>query len=193
MLDALADGVRQITSEDDPQRAEMLAEIADARQAWRSFGDDARAGILNADEAGYEERLKTLVPSAKIEEIALVVQDHYPRYETMVADSEVYAEIAAGVAARMFLLGWEGGEAPYTRGMGEPPDEVLSQIPLDHLAQIGAEIERLMDPGADKTKNSESGAGTTPGQTASNGTKTPRQSSRLKTTSGPVTSSVSPS
>ena len=192
MLDALADGVRQIVREDDPQLEPMLAEIAKARLAWTQFADEARGGILTADNPAYEARLRALVPSPMIQEIALAVSDHYPRYETMLADSLVYADIAAGVAARMFLLGWEGGEAPYTRGVGEAPDDVLSQIPLAHLAAIGAEIERLMDPEASTVKNYASGAGTTPDQTVLNGTETPRRNARSKTTSGPATSSASP-
>lgn len=195
LLDAMADGVREILAEDDPQREDLLAAITDHHALWHSLYADirSRAISLDSDRDGYLARISELKPPAVIRDIEAVVLDHYPRYASMVADREVYQEIAAVVAARMFLEGWEGGEAPYTRGRGDPPDDVLWQIPMAHLGAIGREVERLLEPEPDRVKNSVSLSGSAPDQAASNGTGTPRRNGRSRTTTGHARSSASPS
>ena len=190
MLDALADGVRQCIPEGEAQREGMLAAVEDAVIKWKAIVD--YDGLRADHNLEYRALLEEVNPTPRLKEIILIIRDLYPRYNSMCADNEVYHEIVAAVAARMFLAGWEGGNAPYTRGSGEPPDEILRQIPRAHLMRIGTEIGRLLEPEPDKLGNSSSLSGSAPVQTASNGIGTQPQNDLSPTTSGDAQSSASP-
>ena len=197
MLGALADGVRAILGEpdDQPRRDELLAEIDAYRERMTAFLGEIRAGEIDA-ESDPVEFLKRVTaemsPPPMVKEIERVVLEHYPPYAGLVADREVYHEVAGLVAARMFLLGWEGLDAEFRRGRGEVSDDVLNAVPSLHLAQIGAEIERLMEPRTDKVKNSQSHCWFAYRPQVSNGIGTQPENSPSETTGGPVQSSASP-
>ena len=99
MLGALADGVRAILSEpdDEKRREELLAEIDAYRARMTAFLSEIRAGEIDS-ESDPVEFLKRVTaemsPPPMVKEIERVVLDHYPPYAALVADREVYHEIA---------------------------------------------------------------------------------------------------
>lgn len=204
MIDAMEEGLRRILTEPEDKEAldRYVVDIQDYRQQVSSVIDDYRQAARDqtpSEEAEGDDQvefIKSLVdrmaPPASVAEVDRILLEHYPKYSRMVADRMVYQEVAGLVAARMFLVGWEGIDAKFRRTLTGVPDSLLSHLPPQHLVQIGARIQQLLEPSVNKLKNLRSRSGGRGGQDRSSTSETPPESNPSSTTTGPATSSESP-
>ena len=201
MLEALEEGLRRILSEpEDKERLDnYVQEVRSYREMISAVIDEYRQESLeikgHENEGDQVELIRILVdrlnPPQIIVDIEQVVIDHYPPYAAKLADQSVYHEYAGLVAARMFLVGWEGLEEEFKRQRNGVPDHVLSYIPTAHLIAIGGEVQRLMEPGVSRLKNFQSRSGGRGDPDRSNGTETPPETDPSQTTTGSAQNSES--
>ena len=97
--------------------------------------------------------LGELLVDPRMEEIASAVRPAYPRLRAMLADNTVWPELRGQVAARLFLVGWEGIGGEVRRGVAGVADETLRRIPRRHFPGIGAFVERLLAPTEEERGN----------------------------------------
>jgi hypothetical protein len=192
LLDAFDTGLRRILHEpgDKKELDSLLNESAKFRENVAAFFEDWREGGL--DELSPERQAKELdrtVMPPRLSAAAEAVADGHEPYQRMLADNLVYSERAGLVAAQLFLVGWEGVEVEFERGLGGVSDAMLEAVPVVDLIAIGAQVGRMIWPPRSRLKNSPSVSGRSGDQTRSTGTRTQRQKSRSPTTSGAVTSS----
>jgi hypothetical protein len=137
--------------ENATERGNLVAEV-DAYTA----GIKAAAAAWQADRC--EPKAKALAEafqmSPVLEETWNRVAGVYEPLAARMADNETYPLIAGLVAARLFLMGWEGLETPFRRGLAGVPDEVLDTIPSGDLIAIGQRIAELLEPTEARAKNS---------------------------------------
>ena len=199
MLGVLEDGLKQIMTEpeDHAVRDEHLGVIAEYRARVMAAVDEYRdiPAFGDDDQEAQVKFMNDLVermrPPPVLLEIERVVADHYIPYARMVADREVYQQLAGLIAARQFLVGWEGIDAPFKRTRLGVPDEVLGAIPSRHLIVIGTQIQELLEPSMERLRPLASRSGSEPDQPASNGTETPPERIPSKKTRGTAPSSES--
>lgn len=96
-----------------------------------------------------------------------------PRFAGLMGDRTAYGEIAAIVAARMFLAGWENIEVPFRRGVMGVPDDLLALIPYPDLYAISNAVSERMTPSEARLKNSDSPSGGRRDPESSRTTETP--------------------
>jgi hypothetical protein len=135
MFRALREGIRAAV-EEDAQPA--LLEKLDAAEA---------AGSGLAEDAELARDLA---------EIETAMRRHHPPYAALEAERAYWLSIAPIVAARHFLRGWEGVEAPFRRQNGLVPEDLLAQLPDATVEAIGWEAIALMSPSRVQAKNSAS-------------------------------------
>jgi hypothetical protein len=162
MLDALERSVRAAYGEalTDPGRAtlETIGELRAELVAFRArlVGE----GYDMATEEGRADFVATVERQTALNEALIGVSDVVaaadPRYARLLADNEVYSLVAALEGARLFVVGWERGPGPFRRDPDGVPDDVLAAIPSADLAALGVEIDRLLQPTEDESKNSAS-------------------------------------
>lgn len=80
-----------------------------------------------------------------------------PQLRQMVAANRFYSDMAPGIAARIFLAGWENHDHLFQRGAdGMMVEALLDTIDETQLYEIWAEILRMMRPSETEEKNSAS-------------------------------------
>lgn len=202
MLETLEEGVRTILSEpeDQEQREEFVNAIreykdliAEVLDEFRQEHSEIDAGDEDNEDhmAHFNELAKKMAPPLLIRQIESVILDQYQPYADRMADREVYPEFRGMVAAKMFLVGWEGIEAKFKRTKTGVPDDTLQHISRVHMLQIGGHMQQLLEPGIARLKNFQSRSGTRGDPDRSNGIETPQETTPSETTAGPAQSSES--
>jgi hypothetical protein len=168
----LADAVREVNAGDElADERERALELVEAQRqkmaAWvmaRNAGDVSR---FNDPDGFMRSYFEAFTPSPEVLALQRAVVDGSARYASMLGDRLVFREMRGLVAARLFLVGWEGlrdpvagGPAVFGRGVAGVPVEVLSLIPTADLEAIGDEIDRLLEPGDSLRGNSRSPSST---------------------------------
>lgn len=190
MLDMLEQGIRAVLNEEEDQYKveEYVADIIAHKKQIESVLADYRQGPAEGVDVNLMEYLQDLsarmVAPKKIKEIERIILEHYEPYASMVADREVYMEISGLVAARMFLVGWEGINTPFKRTRMGVSDEMLMNVPPVHLSLMGAHIQSLMEPEVGRLKNLASRSGMRGDQDRSNGSQMPQENDPSSMTSG---------
>ena len=124
LADAAADAARALLTGDD------LGQVLDALAAMKaSLGlaalpDDQRQLLLGIDDA---------------------LTSHWPEYAALRQQEARRNELLPLLAAQRFLVGWEGIEAPFTRGKdGRASDDALRILGQFFLPLVGREAYRLL-------------------------------------------------
>lgn len=146
-------GIEAVMAGDDV--AEARAALLAAVDAGQAAFDQALALVAQGDDAAVAEAWDAAVAhDRKLEVLAAAVHDGHEPYRAMLADNQVYWQVAGLVAAKLFLAGWEGIDVPFRRNtQGVVPDELLAVIPEAHLPVISRELEGLLAPGEARAKN----------------------------------------
>jgi len=168
---------------------ELLAGAGDAalraefEAAIDAHGEEIRAAL----KAGGEATIAALTgPGAgRIAEIANVVRRGYPAFAEAEADADFAWAVQPVEAARLLLVGWENGPAPFARGPTGLADDLLALLPPEHLEGIGWFAMALLRPSEGQAKNSDSpppGASSETPDSAAARTPPPKAPSRAATT-----------
>lgn len=193
MLLALKRGIETLLSgeADAAARGNLTAQVDTAVQLlmawWESDltgANDGEEGAAARDEAwrSAQEQIKALG------EIAELVRDADPNYAAMDADNQVYRSIQGLEAARLFLVGWRNGPAPFARDpVRGVPENLLALIDDYDLLAIGEKVVEMMAPTETERKNS---ASPSPGNSTE--TPSPAASTTDQTTLSPTTPGSSP-
>lgn len=158
LLGRLADAAARLMPEGD-ERAAALADLEAMRDALAAAGELVRGGAsVMADEVQEAWRKGTAVTPA-VAALERLAQAQDPGYAAALADNAVYAELRGIVAARMFVVGWEGLDEEPGFGAGGLAEPSLALIPLGDLLAIGQRVEELLSPPEGMRKNSASPSG----------------------------------
>lgn len=183
LLGALADGVRALMADSpDELRDAVLSKVDAHRANMIAFGESAREADLADEEQKKEFAASGAAMAASGRALAVTeseVLTAYPAYAQMAADDETYWEVAGIEATRLFLTGWEGIDAPFSRGASGASEDALAAIPEGDFASIGLFIDRMSRVTAAQRKNSLSPASMRPAGATST------KSSRTKTAASP--------
>lgn len=133
LLSALREDLRAV----QPANLDRLLEMLDQFEALESKSDDPQLVAAVADM----ERLGRAAAG---------------RYAGLLGERAFFNDVLPIVAARSFLIGWEGIEKPFERASGITSDRTLSLIPEAHLQQIGARAFARMVLSGGLEKNSAS-------------------------------------
>lgn len=101
------------------------------------------------------------------------------RYAALLGERAFFNDVLPIIAARLFLVGWEGTDTPFARANGLTADRTLGLIPEATLRQIGARAFARMVLTGDLEKNSPS-----PSPSPSNPTPSPVGTSRRTAAKG---------
>ena len=148
ILEAVRDGVRQILPEGDEDRLDyegLIQAQLDKFDLFRHAVDDDERGRLLVDAFDIPPLL---------EDLSATVERHYPRLAGMNADNLAYPGVAGAVACSMFLVEWEGVNAPLVRRLGKLSDESLNAIPADDITAIGYRVQAEMAASENEKKAS---------------------------------------
>lgn len=162
-----------------------LEEVRAAAQAW----DDDRT---EANREAFEE---AITPKGNVKAILDVLCNPDPETQQIadpttaerLADLDVFAERQGLVAARMFLVGWEGMEnaegepVPFKRSLLGLGDDMLALIPRHHLLFLGRQVRDLIQAPGARLGNSSSASGGRSSQPSSPSPKARRPSVRSTT------------
>lgn len=188
ILNALEAGVNEVlTHPDDAEKRDtLLAQITDYRERFKQFALACSNGEVDQsdEEAFLAQAREAMDVPPEIEEAVRILRPHVPQLKSMLADNATYHEDSGLVAAKMFLMGWEGIDAPFRRTAAGVPEEILAPIPVAHLTRIGIQIKQLLEPPQAKMGNFSLESGSHPGPTPSNGTGMPLPSDPSLTTIG---------
>lgn len=188
LLSTLANGLRQLAaSGEDAVARDRAVEIVSGYGERLNLAA-RRVASGEWDHLSEAERdaafLEAAGRPAEIDAIQQIGRDHIAAYRAMEADRAVFVQIRGQVAARMFLIGWEGCPVPFRRSWSGVPDDILELIHPGHLLAIGQEIERLRTVTRERGKGLGSQSG---GQSPS-----PATSSTPPSSSGTETSMSAP-
>ncbi|HYE49590.1 MAG TPA: hypothetical protein VEB20_08365 [Azospirillaceae bacterium] len=180
LLVTLVEGVKAILPDpDDAERAAILAEIDGIRGRLIEAGERvkvARADWLRAtppDAAALQPMAEALaawsaaVADPRLLELIEIVSAHHPRLAGMAADNRTWPLVRGAVAARLYVVGWEGLPHACRTGLTGLKEESVRAIPPAHREAIGHFVDGLFGPTEVEAKNSESPSGTVSGETAS--------------------------
>lgn len=125
------------------------------------------------------------MPPDILEIEGMVLEAGRTRYSRMVGENRIYPLKAGKIAAKLFLVGWEGvknakGEdVPFRRSsMGGVPDDLLQMLGDDRAA-ISSKVHDLIQPEEFRLGNSESEpSGSASPTSSSDSTKEPPQTSQ---------------
>lgn len=162
-----------------------LEEIREAAQAWTDERSDEN----------FEALREAMNPKGAVKHVidvltALDISTNRPvdpATAERLADMSVFQERQGLVAARMFLVGWEGVEnedgepVPFKRGLLGLSEATLARIPMLHLLAIGSKVQELLEPAGPKLGNSSSPSGGRSSRKSSSSPKTPRPNGRSPT------------
>jgi len=148
--------------------AEVVAMLDD----FAAFLREMAATIRKHDASTEEGQNAILDQSRRLGEFDATLAPFFdavaeidPVYARMRADNVAYPMIAAAVAAKKFILGWENLPVEFRRGSDGLPDDLLGRIPEGDMLQVSARLKDLLRPSETSLKNSvspSSGAGITP-------------------------------
>lgn len=139
LLDALRVAVQ---AEEDA--GTFSAAVADAaRLDLDRFGEQPLA-ILNAEDmAAYNDMARFMI-------------HRHPRFAALHSDRLHWNDIAPVIAARMFVVGWEGVDGAFERKHGFTSDATLKRLGLVAMEQAGWQAITLMHVPEEVAKNSAS-------------------------------------
>lgn len=173
MLALVERGVVACLDDADPLRTTYLDVVAEARAAHQAALDAYHDTSL---EAGERARLMVegfVATDPALADLSAMVERVYLPYREAVADNLVFADIQAAVAARLFLAGIEGGEAPFMRGFNGVAEEVLATIPRLDLAAILTAVLGMIEARPEEKKESAKSTTGEPIPSPSIATRTP--------------------
>lgn len=189
LIEDVKDAVeRLLPGEDDrPEREARLGEleaqaqgIRDALEVWQTDrSPESQAALLAA-----------LQTSERVNEIVAIVRSVDAAIARKIADNEVYPQIAGLVAARMFLVGWQGLPVPFKRSAFGLDDALLDQVPSGDLVAIGERVAELLEPPQERLGNSASASGGSSSPTPSPEPSTAPESDPSQATGGTATGSA---
>lgn len=117
-------------------------------------------------EAAIGEYRAAIAFPADLAEILTATADRDRALAAAFADNGVYWLIAGTVAARLFLVGWDGlGE--FRRDLRGPDEATLAQIPSGDFEAMALEIEGRLEPSEARLGNSGSPSSSPPAETDS--------------------------
>lgn len=134
-----------------------VAAAADHVRASRARLAELGAELNVADGEARAEAMRELMDllsDVRTEEIAEAVAAVYPRYARMLGDNMVYQQVRGQVAARLFLVGWEGVDGEVRRGLSGAGEATLAAIPQARFPDIAAFVEGMLAPSEADRKNS---------------------------------------
>jgi hypothetical protein len=170
LIDALADAVRMaLPDPEDPDRVRHLADIAEHRDTLAALAMTLPQ-LDRSDEsavADWHRRWSERSADPAIEELSETLRRHVPIYAGKLADNDVAGYLRGVVAARLFLVDWEGLPGHPRRGLSGLDEASVQMIPRQHLEAIGGFVERLSRPSETEEKNSASPPGGASAATAS--------------------------
>jgi len=149
------------------READLLAALEDGLAALLGDPDDAATlAIMQGHVADYRARIEAASPDEAvllvlgvdhpIARVREIVARGHARYNELEADREFYWEARGIEAARLFVVDWENGPAPFRRGPRGVPDSLLALIPEGHRTAIGFKAGQLFQPTLAEVKNSAS-------------------------------------
>ena len=145
LLDALEEAAREILAEQADVRERMLGEIDDVRALVAIFSARLSAGEL-ADRTALlaaADEMNRRTPFFVMWERRL--GDQHQPLQDMMSDNGSFERIAAAIACRMFLVGWNA-DVPFVRTRDGVPDAILSGIPSRHVEAIYRRVAALLEP-----------------------------------------------
>ncbi|MBK3734949.1 hypothetical protein GAY29_17940 [Azospirillum brasilense] len=142
-----------------PGDAELFRALRDDLRACAPVNLDDLLAVVDEAEAASNGEVD---PEAveRLGEIDRLARALGRRYAALEGDREFYLSVSPIIAARHFLLGWEGvkaedgGDAPFERRGGLTTDETLQHLDERELRAVGVKIIGLMRVGKDQEKNS---------------------------------------
>lgn len=188
LLDCLRAGTADLMAESPAELRELvLARIDTHRENLIELHRAAVDADLNdgADREAFEAALATIAKSgAALATIEVAVLDSWAPYANMVADEATFHQIAGIEGARLFLVGWEGIDAPFRRIGNETSEACMALISDADFVEIGTKLQAMTQLTEKRRKNSFS-----PPSTPSGGETSSIMS---QATNGPVPNSASP-
>ena len=140
---------------DRPETQASLIALIDVRQArLRAFAERTWDRANEEGQRAYIEAFaQAAAPDPVLLEVEAKIRAMGGLYAAMIADNDVYFDLAGLEAARLFVVEWEGldGFAHGRRGLTEA---ALQRIPTVHLPAIAAKVEDLFAPAESERKNS---------------------------------------
>lgn len=144
----------------------------------------ARRDELDTAETRQELGLALTAPPV-VQTIVELARDVDEDVAAMQADNELFDLSSGTVAARLFLVGWEGdGLGPFKRDPRGATEETLWQVPEADLVAIGYRVRELLQPRPARLGNSVSASSATPSQDISAGATTPPTGPSAAATAG---------
>lgn len=137
---------------DMPQREEMLAALSAQIDLWTAFAAAHREG----DQETMRDLMRQITEAgAALAPLEEVLRRYWAPYAAMLGDNAAYPMIEAVACAKLFVVGWDGIDAPFPRLLpGAPlPDDALAAIPPNDLHAIAAAVAALMTPSETQRKN----------------------------------------
>lgn len=166
-----------------PGDIEMMRELATALDRLLPESDDAEqreklkalaAAHADAFRLFLDKKGEAPVMPPDLQQTVEEASRADPRFAGLMGDRMAYGEIAAIVAARMFLAGWENIAVPFRRTIaGGVPDDLVALIPYGDLFAISNAVSERMTPSEARLKNSDWRSGGPPAQASSPTTETP--------------------
>jgi hypothetical protein len=196
LLDCLRDGVATLMK-DSPEAlvGALLGRIEKHRDNLLGVHVSAMAmgeAATDEDRAAFQAAIERLGESGRdLAVVEMEVVQNYPRYAAMVADDQIFWQIAGIEGARLFLQGWEGIDAPFRRLANVIADAVLENIPEDDLSAIGRKLDELSRLSDRTRKNFSTPSSTPSGGEISNLTNT-ATSGTAPSSSSESTASIQP-
>lgn len=151
--------------------ADWLAEL----EAYQVRVREAAARRDELDTAETRSELgEALTAPPVVQTIVELARDVDEDVAAMRADNDLFDLISGTVAARQFLVGWEGGGlGPFGRNPRGATEAALWQVPEADLVAIGYRVRELLQPRPARLGNSASASSGTPSQDISAAATTP--------------------
>jgi hypothetical protein len=152
LANTLRDGLDKIMPDDDEEKPNYL-EIVD------NYIEGMTAALAVYREEPTRENLLNFmtvsVPDERVGKLFEAVAQHYQPLRGRIADNAAYPDVVGVVAAKMFLVGWEGRPVIYRRTPEGIPEHLLEGIREHEFRAIGSRVSELLSPSEDRAKNSD--------------------------------------
>lgn len=155
LCDALENAFKRLASDDArPGIVSLIDSYRDANDAFVALIVEADDEDMKS-QAVADARASMQAAAAALEPYARAARSGDPVYAGMLADNEVYWDLAGLVASRMFLVAWEGIAAEFPpRGIDGLGDAGIDIIPAADLGLIGIGYDAMTRISPARRKNS---------------------------------------